>query len=431
MKKAARSFLIYSLAIKIAVRFRVNECSAFLLHQRPSHALYESLHTRRLNTPDDSSTNSNGSGEKDGIKMKRAAQIDAVVSPKKEIVKKRKDGEAASAAMDLPVQPLVKTIPGGTRLIFEAARQSVPRWHPTAGVADVNPNFRTEPPMMNSQGYAASIRRNARKRQSAMWRYAIRTYDRLMEQHQSSTGPRTEVSTVHLEGALTAAAKLGWSERALQVYQWAEQREEQIRDRLQPSIKRKSIGVQVTENMVLSVIRACVRQAGRIKSREPLDAARRLVETVEAKHDIPVTAIHLNPIAAAYQSLGLLNEANELLQENLGDRVGGPEAENDLENSFNVYDVQSKDKGSYSLLVSAAVSEQDWAGAVEALRTMTEAGLYPANRHLNTWTEISVKKRNSRMVDSRSSASKPARRKVEEKVQTPKQEQPLQGDGEP
>jgi hypothetical protein len=249
-----------------------------------------------------------------------------------------------------------------------------------------------------------------------------------MEQHQSSTGPRTEVSTMHLEGALTAAAKLGWSERALQIYQWAEQREEQIRDRLQPSTKQKRIGVQVTENMLLSVIRACVRRAGSIKSREPLDAARRLVETVEAKHDIPVTAIHLNPIAAAYQSLGLWNEANELLQESLGDRVGGPEAENVLENSFNVYDMQAKDKGSYSLLVSAAVSEQDWAGAVEALRTMTEAGLYPANRHLNTWTEISVKKRNARMVDSRSSASKPAHRMVEAKV---KQEQPLQGNGKP
>ena len=81
-----------------------------------------------------------------------------------------------------------------------------------------------------------------------------------------------------------------------------------------------------------------------------------------------------------------------ILLNNLLDRIGGPEAENRIETTFNVYDVQAKDKGSYSLLVQSAIQEQDYGTAVLALRTMTEAGLYPINRHLNKWYEISESK---------------------------------------
>lgn len=331
-------------------------------------------------------------------KKTRESQLDAIVNPKKALAKKKKQGEASSKAMDLPMQPLVKTIAGGANLIFEATRQGVPRWHPTSGVSDVNPSFRTEAPIMNSQGYAASIWRNARKRQPAMWRYAVRTFDRMTEQQQSTVGPKIEVTNIHYEGVLTAAAKLGWSERALELYRLVEQKEGKIRERLQPALKSKKIAVQITENMVLTVIRACVREAVTKKARAPLDAARQIAETVEESRRIPVTAIHLNPLAAAYQSLGLTEEANQLLLTNLADRIGGPEAENVLDNSFNVYDVQAKDKGSYSLLVSSAVTEEDWGGAVDALKTMTEAGLYPANRHLNAWTEISERQRRHRFA---------------------------------
>ena len=93
-------------------------------------------------------------------------------------------------------------------------------------------------------------------------------------------------------------------------------------------------------------------------------------------------------------------DANNILLGNLLDRIGGPEAENagiDT-GTFNVYDVQAKDKGSYSLLVQSAVQEQDYGQAVLALRTMTEAGLYPTNRHLNIWTEVSNKRRYSRAI---------------------------------
>lgn len=356
---------------------------------RPSMSL-SSTQRKTGNTNDEDSVQSK--------KRIRNAQLNAIVNPKKALVRKRKDGEAASAAMNLPNQPLVKTIQGGSSLMFEAARQNVPRWHPTNGVSDINPNFRTQSPVMNAQGYAASIWKNSRKRQPAMWRYAIRTYDRLMEQQQSKSGPKIEITNIHYEGALTAAAKLGWSERAFHIFEAVKHNEEKYREKAQSQTngntkQRTMVLVKITENMVLSVIRACVREAIREKSRAPLDSAQKLVETAEVLHGIPATAIHWNPIASAYQSLGFSQEANAVLLSNLADRVGGPEAENLFDNSFNVYDVQAKDKGSYSLLVNSAVCEQDWGGAVEALKTMTEAGLFPANRHLNTWTEISEKRR--------------------------------------
>jgi hypothetical protein len=338
----------------------------------------------------------------DAILQKKPRIVDREIRAKKDIVKKRKQGEAASAAMDLPEQPIVTTIGGGTNALFESIRKAVvPRWHPVAGVADVNPRFRVESPTMNSKGYAASIWRNARKRQPAMWRYALRTFDRMMQQQQSSKGPKLEAVNAHYEGALVAAAKLGWSQRALDIYQSVEKKEAQIMERIQQSsagnksskTSRPKLAVRITENMVLSVIRASVREATIRKSREPLDRVLQLViEKVNEKHSIPVTSVHLNPIAASYQSLGCTKESDNLLIQNLLDRIGGPEAENSIDTTFNVYDVQAKDKGSYSLLVQSAVQEQDWGQAVRALKTMTEAGLYPAQRHLNKWTEISEKR---------------------------------------
>jgi hypothetical protein len=337
---------------------------------------------------------------------------------RKDIVKKRRQGEAASAAMDLPNQPMVTTISGGTNTLFETIRKAVvPRWHPVTGVADVNPQFRIASPTMNSVGYAASIWRNARKRQPAMWRYALRTFDRMVEQQkeQQSNGPKLEVVNTHYEAALVAASKLGWSKRAIEMYETVEYKQEKILERMQQSsglssgssssnngskinVQNTKIAIRITENMVLSVIRACVREAMKYKKRAPLDLLlHKVIYTIHDKHNIPITSVHLNPIAAAYQSLGYTDDANNILLGNLLDRIGGPEAENvgiDT-GTFNVYDVQAKDKGSYSLLVQSAVQEQDYGQAVQALKTMTEAGLYPTNRHLNKWTEASNKRRYS------------------------------------
>jgi hypothetical protein len=336
-------------------------------------------------------------------------------SAKKEIIKKRRQGEAASAAMDLPVQPMVTTIGGGTNTLFESIRNAVvPRWHPVPGVADINPQFRVESPTMNSNGYAATIWRNARKRQPAMWRYALRTFDRMVQQQQEQQlkGPKIDIINTHYEGALVAASKLGWSQRALEIYETVEKKEDQILERIQQSSMGSSatkstggsgqntkIAIRITENMVFSVIRASVRESMQQRRREPLDAVlNRVINNMYEKHGISVTSIHLNPIAAGYQSLGYTNVANELLLGNLLDRIGEPEAENAIDTTFNVYDVQAKDKGSYSLLVQSAVQEQDWGQAVRALKTMTEAGLYPTNRHINLWTEVSGKRSTQRQL---------------------------------
>jgi hypothetical protein len=62
---------------------------------------------------------------------------------------------------------------------------------------------------------------------------------------------------------------------------------------------------------------------------------------------------------------------------------------------LNVHEVKAKDRGSYALLVQGAVMEQDWDGAVRELQKMTEVGLYPNSRNLNSWAEV-IKERSSR-----------------------------------
>ena len=66
----------------------------------------------------------------------------------------------------------------------------------------------------------------------------------------------------------------------------------------------------------------------------------------------------------------------------------------------NINDLGCKDKASYALRVQGAVSAEDWGTAVEALTTMTEAGLYPVERHLNVWTEVSERKTKHRTTRS-------------------------------
>ena len=107
----------------------------------------------------------------------------------------------------------------------------------------------------------------------------------------------------------------------------------------------------------------------------------------------------VNPIAAAYQSLGLNSDASHVLTTFLANRTIGPEGE-DGNDPLNVHDLKAKDKASYSMLVQGAVTEGDFTGAVDALRVMTEAGLYPNQRHLNAWTEISERKTKHRTTRS-------------------------------
>ena len=240
----------------------------------------------------------------------------------------------------------------------QRASPPLPRWHPHGGIADVNPQFRTKPPPMDGQGYAGTIWRNARKRNKpSLWRHALRTY----------TDMAVPRDTIHHEGALLACAKLGLWQEALDIY------------------KDVDANAKITDNMIMSLVKACVRT----NTREPLDAARDVALAMQSKHQLPLTSRHLNPIAAAYQKLGLWEESRILLKEHLADRTSSSPT------TVNVFNIVAKDKASYALLVQSAVSNNEWADAVNALAEMTDAGLYPKQRHLNSWHEV-VDNRNNK-----------------------------------
>lgn len=210
---------------------------------------------------------------------------------------------------------------------------------------------------------------------------------------------KVQRTNLHHEGALVACAKLGLWKKAIQIYESVEEEQENA------SNYKK---VSITDNMVLSLIRSCVRgsrNAGTAEDttleerRAPLDACLEKLLNIEDKHGLPLVARHLNPIAAAFQKLGLNGEAAITITTHLEDRTSGPEEE-DGDDPFNVNDVRARDKGSYSLLVKGAVSEGNWEEAVDALRTMTEAGLFPNSRNLNAWTEVSERKSKQRATRS-------------------------------
>lgn len=172
--------------------------------------------------------------------------------------------------------------------------------------------------------------------------------------------------------------------------------------------------------------------------RKPLDLARDIILNMEDQHDIPLVSRHVNPLASAYLDLGLRSEAVQLIN-NLNDRnppipVTHPkksktdkseltsdnprfsegvqlvswrdddlddidtndddeDEENEINNGYaspqlNVFEVQSKDRGSYSLLVKGAVMDEDWSGAVAELQRMNDAGLHPNASNLNSWSEV-------------------------------------------
>jgi hypothetical protein len=287
---------------------------------------------------------------------------------------------------------------------------------------------------------------------------------------------RIRRTTLHHEAALVAASKLGMWEEALRIYRNVEQQQQQQ-------------GGVVTDNMILSVIGACVRRSsikyatisdennsnvdglgddnrspscrsGSMRTltveerRRPLDAARRILLSLEERHDIPLVARHVNPLASAYNRLGLHNESSLLINDNLQDRIPPPppllpsksgrwkeklreqeevidtnpgfeavqlaewsdddlddddddedvvmddkievaydndddgyDNDDSLETQLNVHELKAKDRASYSLLVQGAVMEGDWTGAIEELRRMTNVGLHPNSRNLNSWNE--------------------------------------------
>lgn len=72
----------------------------------------------------------------------------------------------------------------------------------------------------------------------------------------------------------------------------------------------------------------------------------------------------------------------EYLEENNDEFTAGYD-----ETQLNIHQVQAKDRASYALLVQGAVMEDDWVGAVEELKRMTEVGFHPNSRNLSSWAE--------------------------------------------
>jgi hypothetical protein len=281
----------------------------------------------------------------------------------------------------------------------------------------------------------------------------LRTYDRMTVLENDPSYLNIQRSNSHHEGAMVACAKLGLWQQALEIYHCVYQVEQESQAQFDlaqtqqlpaaaaspkassPSfvaaIRRSRIRrtVHVSDSMISSLVGACVR-ASQQRAREkgtylspaqeeleaalrriPLDTALEVLTTIQETHSIPLVARHINPIASAYQSLGYIPQATDILQTLLSNRTAGEEPEDGMD-IFNVYDLCAKDKASYSLLVQGAVVTGDWGAAVDALRDMNEAGLFPKQRHCNIWSEISErqtrpraagswkKKRNDNWVDS-------------------------------
>jgi len=300
----------------------------------------------------------------------------------------------------------------------------LPRWHPHGGISDVNPSFRSTPPAMNSRGYAAAIRRNSRKRNKpASWRHALRTYYRMtsMEEEAGQEAPENMAgasttnedapriaarprlavrrSAPHYEGAIVACSKLGLWREAFRIYEEAAE----SKDGPSAQMAQASTGAArkhrrtVTDNMILGLVRAAVRGSKSLEMkskdveyrREPLDKVSNLLLNLEKLHGIPLDAMHVNPVAAAYQKLGLPKEAADLIQACLADRKTHVEMG---KTALNVNDVQAKDRESYGILVRGGVADGDWAAAVDALSQMTEAGMYPTERQMTYWNETAEKR---------------------------------------
>ena len=227
-------------------------------------------------------------------------------------------GRGSAATATATATAAAATRPRAAATAKAASRPGVlPRWHPHGGISDVNPSFRSSPPAMNSRGYAAAIKRNARKRNKpASWRHALRTYYRMKNLEQEATReakdemaeaataadgdtttntairPRGTVkrSAPHHEGAIVACSKLGLWREAFRIYEEATSNGD-----TQPL----SSGDQgksrrgVTDNMILGLVRAAVRgsKSSEMKSkdvqfrREPLDKISQILLNLEVRAD--------------------------------------------------------------------------------------------------------------------------------------------------
>lgn len=171
---------------------------------------------------------------------------------------------------------------------------NAPRWRPSSllqrSISNVNPAFRTSSPIMTSAGYAGILRRNSRKKMKpSMWRHTLRVYDKMADLEKitidgeaKSKKKAIRRKTIHHEAALVAASKLAMWEEAIKIFRSVEEMPQtQIKraekavvgigdgsiattfngtdDDVQTTMITKTASTTVTDNMILSVISACVK----------------------------------------------------------------------------------------------------------------------------------------------------------------------------
>ena len=341
---------------------------------------------------------------------------------------RRKEGPSSETVDETSKGEVQTTLSGGSSLIFDMARRMMvwqeinvytdssestarkqpqqqqqsanvkprilPRWHPHGGVSDINPSFRLSSPVMNNRGYAGVLRRNSRKRNKpSLWRYALRTYDKmrtLEEQEQTASNTNKKISiqrsTIHHTSALVACSKLGQWKEALRIY-----------NEVLSQHQTTKTSVEITEHMIHAIIRSCVRAAKlQFKQKsphchDPLDAARTILSSMTEKHNILVTSVHVNPLAAAYVYIQMPEQANDLIDKYLHHPVGNADQYDDVNDAlgtFHVEDIQARDSGTYNIQISHAISQSDWDAALEQLYNMNQVGLHPSKKQLNSWSEL-------------------------------------------
>ena len=350
-------------------------------------------------------------------------------SRKNEKSDRRKEGPSSDTTVESGEGEVQRTLSGGPSLIFDMARRMMvwqeihvftdssestarkqpqqqqqqspnvkprvlPRWHPHGGVSDINPSFRLSSPVMNNRGYAGVLRRNSRKRNKpSLWRYALRSYDKMRTlEDQEQTAPNTnkkisiQRTTIHHTSALVACSKLGQWKEALRIY-----------NELLAQQQTTNTSVEITEHMIHAIIRSCVRAAKLLfkqkspHSHEPLDAARTILSSMTEKHNVLVTSVHVNPLAAAYFYIQMPEQANDLIDKYLHHPVGNADQYdhvNDALGTFHVEDIQARDLGTYNIQISHAISQSDWNTALDQLYNMNKVGLHPSKKQLNSWSEL-------------------------------------------
>jgi len=249
----------------------------------------------------------------------------------------------------------------------------LPRWRPFGGVSPkANDQFRLAAPKMTTEGYYNIIRRNSRKkgRKASLWRYALRTYDKCVtlereemeatnskDSHNNSNMMKPigfKLVNGHHEAALVACAKLGDWIKAIEVVKHVQQTQKNEEEAeaafllnstttqdcptsptslklKQAKAIRKKAQVQLTGHMLHSLVRSCIRASlTRSKTdsstgatqiilleerRQPIDAACEFIRGLDPSVLVEIDPNHINPLAAAYQEMGLLKECENLICE--------------------------------------------------------------------------------------------------------------------